>query len=511
MDLPSALPKICTCIGHPDESELAALAFASCDSGESFLELRIDMLAEPGFGPGIVRRVRERYPQVSLIATCRRRANGGEFDGSIDQEAAILRSAVDSGAQVVDIEIESIEEAPRSLDAVREAARTIVSYHNFKETPDLRSVVQRLQQAGANILKVATQVNRPSDNLKLLDLCRDHPNVVVAGMGETGTPARLLSLLRGGLFTYASPDACDSSGGRDAPRLQAAPTASGQVAASSVRRLFRVEDGNQDTKVYAVIAKPVGHSMSPLIHNRAFNTTSFDGIYVPLLVEPAHLGDFFETLRAMPISGVSVTIPHKQAVIPYLDSVDRASEGIGAVNTIYWKQGKLVGTNTDAIGITAPLGKRVKLDRARVLVVGNGGAAKAAIVALRQQGSEVFVTGRNPDRVESLARIHGAESVTFQSLGDHYFDVLVQATPVGMLPNVRDSLFRERIPADVVFDLVYNPLETALLKHAADQGKVVISGIEMFVEQAAAQFRIWTGLEAPRQVMRDAVLERTVK
>ncbi|MCY4534022.1 MAG: shikimate dehydrogenase, partial [Bryobacterales bacterium] len=167
--------------------------------------------------------------------------------------------------------------------------------------------------------------------------------------------------------------------------------------------------------------------------------------------------------------------------------------------------------NTDAQGIVKPLSQRVSLARARVLVVGNGGAARAAIVCLKREGARVAVTGRNSERVRRLASELEVRVVAFERLGGEYFDVLVQATSVGMLPHAEGNLFPGRIPADLVFDLVYNPLETALLKHASAEKKLTISGIEMFVEQAAAQFRIWTGMEAPRNVMRSVVLERKVK
>ena len=170
----------------------------------------------------------------------------------------------------------------------------------------------------------------------------------------------------------------------------------------------------------------------------------------------------------------------------------------------------MCGTNTDARGIVEPLSQRVKLDGAQVLVVGNGGAARAAIVALRREGASVAVTGRNPERVGQLAGQLGADAVAFERLEGEYFDVLVQATSVGMLPDSEGNLFPARIPADVVFDLVYNPVETALLKRARADNKVAISGVEMFVEQAAAQFQIWTGMEAPRDIMRSAVLGRRV-
>lgn len=502
MAIPSALPRICTSIGHPAPSGMLAVAKAAAERGESLLELRLDLLVDPATGPRVVRSLLEDHPRVQVLAACRRTPNGGGFDGSIEEQATILRAAVAAGARLIDIEIESVEASPSLVKGLRDVAATVVSYHDFEKTGPLQPVLERLQRTGGDVLKVATRVRQPSDNLRLLALCSRHTNMVVTGMGETGSPARYLSPLRGGLFTYVSPDP-----GSGPP----APTAHGQVSVSVARKLYRIPEHGRSTRVYAVIAKPVGHSKSPLIHNRAFNKVGFDGIYLPLLVEPEDVGDCMETVRSLPIRGVSVTIPHKQAVIPFLDWIDPAARRIGAVNTLYWQGGALAGTNTDAIGITVPLGKRVDLKRSHVLVVGNGGAAKAAVVALQEAGSRVSVTGRNPRRVTRLAEQHGAEPITFGSLSDRYFDVLVQATPVGMSPHVGETLFPGTIPADVVFDLVYNPLETVLLKRATEQGKVGIGGIEMFVEQAAAQFQIWTGLDAPRTVMREAVLGRTVE
>lgn len=508
MPVPLQLPKICVCIGHADAHHAADLAVASCDRGESFLELRIDHLDDPAAGPGIVERIIRSHPGTTVVATCRRAPYGGQFEGPLDQQVSILLEAVAAGAGIVDVEIEAFADSPDVLAPFRGICTTLVSFHDFARTPELAPVIRRLAATGADILKVATHVQRPSDNLRLLALCEDRDNVVVTGMGETGSVARLVSPACGGLFTYAAPDAPASDRGCAEPA--AAPTAPGQISAAAVRDLYRVQSASADTPVFAVIAKPVGHSMSPLIHNRSFQALGCDGLYVPMLVEPDDIADFFHTARKLPIRGASVTIPHKQSVIPHLDRVDEAALEIGAVNTIYWDQGRMRGTNTDARGIVEPLSQRVRLDGAQVLVVGNGGAARAAIVALRREGARVAVTGRNPERVGRLAGQLGADAVTFERLAAEYFDVLVQATSVGMLPDAEGNLFPGRIPADVVFDLVYNPVETALLKHARADKKVTISGVEMFVEQAAAQFRIWTGMEAPRDVMRSAVLGRRV-
>ncbi|MYB51717.1 MAG: shikimate dehydrogenase [Acidobacteriia bacterium] len=510
MPVPLQLPKICVCIGHADANHAAELAVASCDRGESFLELRIDHLDDPTAGPGIVERIVRSHPATTVVATCRRAPYGGHFEGPLDQQVSILVEAVVAGAGIVDLEIEAFADSPDVLAHFRGTCTTLVSFHDFARTPELAPVIRQLAATGADILKVATHVQRPSDNLRLLTLCEDRDNVVVAGMGETGSVARLVSPARRGLFTYAAPDAYPPASGQGCSELAATPTAPGQISAAAVRDLYRVQSASADTPVFAVIAKPVGHSMSPLIHNRCFRELEFDGLYVPMLVEPDDIADFFHTARKLPIRGASVTIPHKQSVIPHLDRVDEAALEIGAVNTIYWDQGRMCGTNTDARGIVEPLSQRVRLDGTQVLVVGNGGAARAAIVALRREGARVAVTGRNPERVRGLAGQLGADAVAFERLADEYFDVLVQATSVGMLPDAEGSLFPDRIPADVVFDLVYNPVETALLKRARADKKVTISGVEMFVEQAAEQFRIWTGMEAPRDVMRSAVLGRRV-
>ena len=511
MPSPPQTPKICVCIGHPDARHARDLALACCGHAESFLELRIDLLEDPTAGPGIVDRIMRDHPSTTVLATCRRTPNGGQFAGTLQQQAAILLDAVGTGASIVDVEIEAIAEKPDVLDPFRGICTTLASFHDFAQTPELDPVIRRLAATGADILKVATQVRHPSDNLRLLALCRGRDNVVVTGMGESGSIARLASVARGGLFTYAAPDAYPSLASQGRPELSAAPTAPGQVSAKTARDLYRVQAASPNTKLFAVIAQPVGHSLSPLIHNRSFKARGYDGLYVPLLVEPDDIPDFFRTARDLPLHGASVTIPHKQSVIPHLDQVDETALEIGAVNTVYWDQGRLRGTNTDAQGIVKPLSQRISLAGAHVLVVGNGGAARAAIVGLKREGASVAVTGRNFQRVRRLASQFEVGAVAFERLGSEYFDVLVQATSVGMLPRTEGNLFPGKIPADLVFDLVYNPLETALLRHASATGKLTISGIEMFVEQAAAQFRIWTGTEGPRDVMRSVVLERRVK
>ena len=217
--------------------------------------------------------------------------------------------------------------------------------------------------------------------------------------------------------------------------------------------------------------------------------------------------DFFTFADSLPLTGCSITIPHKQKIIRYLDAVDPLARRIGAVNTIWKKAGKWRGANTDAAGVTVPLAKRVKLNKSSVLIAGNGGAARGAAFALADAGAKVSLVGRNLDRVRALARICGGEALSREQAVQKHFDVVVHATPIGMWPNVKDCFFDDHIPGDIVFDMVYNPLETLLLKRAKDQGREVIDGLQMFLEQASQQFEIFTGETAPRSVMEKAALE----
>jgi len=287
----------------------------------------------------------------------------------------------------------------------------------------------------------------------------------------------------------------------------AAGTSAGQVSARLLRHLYRVEKLGRSAKIYGVIADPIRHSISPAVHNRAFQSRRVDAVYLPFLVSPAYLRDFFSLAAKLPLAGFSVTIPHKQKIIRYLDVVDPLARRIGAVNTVWRKAGKWRGTNTDAAGVTQPLARLLRLPKSSVLIVGNGGAARSAACALSDAGAKISLVGRNADRVRALSKVCGAAALMRDNLDAHHFDAVVHATPLGMYPHVNECFFNGNIPADIVFDMVYNPVETMLVKHAREQGKTVVPGLEMFIEQAVRQFEIWTGESAPRTVMHKAAME----
>jgi 3-dehydroquinate dehydratase/shikimate dehydrogenase len=226
-----------------------------------------------------------------------------------------------------------------------------------------------------------------------------------------------------------------------------------------------------------------------------------------MLVGAGQLRDFMKLAAELPIAGFSVTIPHKQKIMRYVDNIDSLARRIGAVNTVWRRAGKWRGANTDAAAIVKPLADHLRLRGSKILIAGSGGAARAAAYALSDAGADIALTGRNSDRVRALARFVGSEAVSRQQAEARHFDALVHATPLGTFPNVEGCFFDGAIPADVVFDMVYNPLETRLIQHARQQGKQVIPGMRMFIEQAVAQFELFTGEDAPRAAMEKAALD----
>ncbi|HTS77205.1 MAG TPA: shikimate dehydrogenase [Bryobacteraceae bacterium] len=491
-----SLPRICIALGFPDVETLLAHARREYDAGERFFEVRIDYLPAPEQGVGAIRKFLARHSDCTIMATCRRHQNHGKFNGSVEQQVQTLDAAIGAGARAIDIEIESAENCADRIEGLRAHAYVLLSYHNYGGTPALDSILRRMSRINADGYKIVTTARKPSDNFRILSMARAHPKIpmVLIAMGEMGFATRVLSTAIGGLYTYAAPTA-------------AAGTAAGQVSAHQLRHLYRVEKFTRDARIYGVIADPVRHSISPAVHNRAFQARRADAVYLPFLVHSVQLKDFLVLAEKLPLAGFSVTIPHKQKILRYLDVIDPLARRIGAVNTVWRRGGKWRGTNTDVCGIKIPLERRIRLSKATVLIAGNGGAARGAAFALAEAGAQLAITGRNPDRIRALAKACGAEALSREQAEARTFDILIHATPLGMFPKTEQCFFEDRIPAKLVFDTVYNPLETMLARKARSQGAAVIPGIEMFIEQACRQFETWTEQTAPRAVMEKAALE----
>ncbi|MGO9339787.1 MAG: shikimate dehydrogenase [Terracidiphilus sp.] len=508
---PPALPrvrpgKLCVAIQAGSSSEMMERAAAAL-ADTKFIELRLDSLSKPADALPALRKFLAQHRDVTAIATCRRKQNGGHFAGALAAEFAVLQAAADAGCQIVDLEIESAEEAkPGALAKFREGLRAagsalLVSFHDFSRTKDLEHAADRIQAFAPDFVKVVSTARSLADNLAVLRLIEERSlsaHVVGIAMGEEGLVSRVLGPRAGAAFTFAS----FSDGAETAP---------GQVTARVLRDLYRVEQLDQATRIYGVAGNPIAHSLSPLMQNTAFRKENVNAILLPLKVRA--LSDLLTLVRELPLAGVSVTMPLKQEVLPHLANPILANPAgnklvplttkIGACNTLrVGADGKIVGFNTDVDGVVRPLEKRLKLKGARIVVLGAGGAARAAVFGLVEQGAEVFIVNRTHETAVALAKETKAKALKHEQLAKTHFDVLINSTPCGMAGSKQALPIKENeLNAALVFDMVYNPLETPLIKLAASRGIPVITGLEMFVQQGARQFEIWTGKPAPEAEM----------
>jgi len=491
----AATPRIFVTLAAPT---LAAMEAQVADIAASQIgyELRLDYLHSWDNFERELHETLDRLRAPHAIATCRRVEAGGLFAGSVDEQLDRLEAAVGAGCHRVDIEIESVDRAgPAVLRRFRQA-KVIVSYHNYHQTPPLRPLYRRLARLPSDFIKIATHARNLQDNLRLAELLHAHRGggrLVAHGMGPRGLPSRLLALKWGSAFTYGS------AGSQSA-------VAAGQLPADVMRSVYRVDRLDARTLHYGIVGSRASVSLSPVMQNSALHAKHVNAVYVPC--ETAKLADFMVLARRLKFSGFSVTMPYKTAIIRELDWVEPLAAEIGACNTVAVQNGKWMGWNTDAAAVVEVLAKRLRLAGSRVLILGAGGAARAAAYALRAEGAEVLISARRQTAAQRLARSISARAVAWGATDGLDVDALINATPVGMSPHV-DGLPTDlqRLRSRVVFDMVYHPLETRWLADARRRGLTAISGLEMLVSQGARQFEIWTGQSAPRALMEQAVLQ----
>ena len=487
--------KVCAVVAAPDaNSMLAQLGRAL--RGTSTVELRLDWLSSDREIALFLRRlekVRRRRKDDTLIATCRRRAAGGRYAGSIAKELVHLADAIRAGCTWYDLEIETVRECPAELiDVILGEGRQLTSAHFFTAMPkNLSRVAAELRRRRPAAIKIAAHCASLAESRKLLEFARKQRNIVAIPMGDVSLPARILALRERHSFAYAPVENA---------------TAPGQVSLLQMKDVYRANRLGRATRVYGVIGAPVGHSLSPVMQNAGFAARRIDAVYVPFFVRD--LKDFLASVGPLGIRGFSVTLPHKERILRHLDDCDPLAARIGAVNTVVVRGGgKLYGYNTDYVGVLQALEKRIALAGSRVLIVGAGGAARAVAFALAQAGSSVCVTARRPQRAKALAKASGGEAIARNRIRGEYFDAIVNATPVGMHPAMGSSpLDARELNCRLVFDTIYRPRVTKLLDLAVRRGIETVSGVEMFVAQGAAQWEIWTGQRAPEDAMRRAVI-----
>ena len=457
------------------------------------IELRLDWLQSDAERARLVRWLKEHRPaNVTFLATCRRKEGGGKFAGDIARQLFWLSQARDAGCQWCDVEMETFRELPEGfLRAHPVPSRIMLSIHDFERMPSLPRNIVVARNGLVDAVKIAAQAKTISDSVRLLKVARRSRNFVAVPMGDVGLPARLLALREGSELAYA-------------PIGEA--TAPGQVSLKEMLRFYRPHLLNRKTQVYCVIGNPVGHSLSPLLHNTGFATRHVNAVYLPFLVH--QLSDFLKAIPDFGVRGFSVTIPHKQTILKHLKECEPLAAEIGAVNTVVVRRdGSLYGCNTDYVGVLRALQKKLRITGSRVLIFGAGGSARAAAFALVRAGAQVCICARRESAAKELARAVGGEGIPRRALRKESFDAILNATPVGMHPHEGISPLSPReLQCRIVMDLIYRPERTKLLEIAAQKGIATLSGVNMFLAQGFAQWEIWTGKCAPEAAMRRAVL-----
>lgn len=495
---------------HGVRERLRAAAAAGADA----VELRVDRVPEAR--EAVAAWVAES--PLPCLVTCRHASEGGGFNGPESVRIALYAHLARQAKRPLAVDVEAAHfrahrEAwatalgPLLAPAAPGGPQLVLSAHDFVRRPDdlADRLAHMLDEPLCGVPKLAWRAQGLEDVALAARLVRLAPKPIAAlPMGEAGLPARVLARKWGAFMTFASLDATQA-------------TAPGQPTLAEIRGLYRWDALRPSTRVYGVVGCPVGHSKSPLIHNAGFAEVGFDGVYLPLRIEP-DAAAFDRALSAwlaepsLDFHGASVTIPHKENLLRFVrehgGAVAPLAGAIGAANTLVRAGGRLLADNSDHAGILAALGAHAR-PGARAAVVGAGGAARAAVAALAGAGCEVTVFNRSPDKAEALAAAFGARAAALADLGRAQFDLLVNGTPLGMHPQVEGSPLEDGHPAlrpgTVVFDTVYNPRRTRLLAQAEAAGCHAIQGIEMFIEQAASQFEAWTGRPAPKDVFRRAL------
>ncbi|MFN3189549.1 MAG: shikimate dehydrogenase [Aureliella sp.] len=493
----------CVTIGRSRHKAMIAEYQHLAENGADLVEMRLDYI---GRSIDLKRLLQTRHCPV--VITCRRREDGGRWDKTEEERMMVLRSAIATGVDFVDLEEDIADKIPRYGSTKR-----IVSIHNFEETPaGLEEIHARLAALDADVVKIATMANSFTDSIRMMRLvaAAKVPTIGIC-MGDLGHITRVLALRFGAPFTYT----VMKSGRKIAP---------GQITIDDMQQFYRPKEIDEETKLYGVVADPVAHSLSPQIHNTAFQHVGVNCRYLPFRIPEDELPLFMQWCKEFGVGGLSVTIPHKESIMPLLSEVEAAAKGIGAINTVAIRGEDAAGYNTDYRAAMDCLEEALKtqhtiqnvdeglreddLFRGRgALILGAGGAARAIAFGLRQRGATVAISSRTHERSTQLARDIGGRALPWASRYDIKPGILVNCTPVGMHPDVDSSPYSEKNlnPDMIVFDTVYNPEQTVLVKRARDTGCFVINGLDMFVRQAAYQFKLFTGMEPPIKEMRTTV------
>jgi 3-dehydroquinate dehydratase/shikimate dehydrogenase len=515
------MTRLCVSIMVESADQALAAAAQAAERGADMVEYRIDTFIDDHEA---IERLVGASP-LPCIVTCRHVDEGGGFDGPPLKRIAALRTAAGCQPAYIDVELAHYQRDPQLREEIKAmvdhpgqsvptSTGLILSTHDFDHRPaDLFQRIEAMISASAcRVMKTAWHARSLRDNVQAFELIADqHKPTIALCMGRFGLPSRVLAAKFGALLAFCGPD-------------DASVTAPGQLGAATMKRLYRWDRINADTAVYGVIGWPVEHSMSPAIHNAGFDAVDYNGVYLPMAIPPeyehfkATVGEWLDH-APLDFRGASVTIPHKENLLRFITErggeIEPLTRAIGAANTLTRREdGSLYASNSDytaalgavcdAIGCTP-----ADMKGRRIAVIGAGGAARALVAAFAHHGATLVVYNRTLQKAQRLADPftgpHDAKVVAapLDNLPKSCCEVYINCTPVGMHPQVDATPVPD--PPEcwgdgtVVFDTIYNPVQTRLLRQAERAGCRTISGVEMFTRQAAAQFELWTGRHAPAE------------
>lgn len=502
-------------------------AAIAAERGADLVEYRFDEFVDH---PGQAARIVRRSP-LSCIVTTRPAWEGGSYDGDEPTRLEFIEKVAAERPAYLDIELAAFQKSAQWRQRIMalidhpgqvgaHSTGLILSAHDFQARPAdlLQKLEAMISQPACRVIKLAWRARSLRDNLEAFEIITAaHKPTIALCMGEFGLPSRVLAKKFGALLTFA---------GLDDQTL----TAPGQVGISKMKDLYRWDSIDGSTLLYGVIGWPVGHSMSPAIHNAGFAAVGHPGVYLPLPI-PAEYEHFKATMtaflddRSLEFRGASVTIPHKEHLLQFGKSrgarIEQLAQRIGAANTLaVSRNGSLTISNTDyAAALDSVCDamnlQRKKLKGKRVAVIGAGGAARSVVAGFAHYGATIVVYNRTASKAKSLAQLFNTRqaqvvAAPLESLCKSCCEIYINCTPIGMHPGVGATPM-EQLPASMkdalVFDTIYNPMRTRLLKEAKQAGAKAVSGVEMFVRQAAVQFEAWTGKSAPLDLFRKVVTE----
>jgi 3-dehydroquinate dehydratase/shikimate dehydrogenase len=431
----------------------------------------------------------DRFPRFlnrPAILTVRRSADGGLFTGTEAERGGLLRRAARGDWACVDLESDFTDHE-LATELHQRRVRVIRSFHDFSGVP--ADLVQRVRQVAPRELpKAAVTPQSTADLFRFLEACFQlrHREKIILGMGEYAVATRILSAKIGSALSYCS-----------------LPPEQGRLDPELMFSVYRFREITRRTRLFGVIGKPIAHSLSPHIHNKAFRDLDLDAVYVPFLVDD--LPAFLKIARLLGLEGFSVTLPHKSAILPFLKDADGLCRTVGACNTVVRHGRAFYGYNTDVQGFIEPLLKyfpRERLASLKATVIGAGGAARAVVHALTAAGAQLLILNRTPSKAAALAGEFGAQAGPLDREGLRamagFADLIVQTTQAGMEPDLTgDPLAEYQFKGtELVYDLIYTPRLTRLLQRALEKGCKVINGEEMLMAQAHEQFKLFTGRES---------------